>query len=84
MEASTHLQHAGVDLRSHGHGSRQNRLWLVDKLVMHLSGGGSLLFTGADETANVLVAAAAVLSKRRTRVFRVRPPLDLEGFMQQV
>lgn len=84
MEAFTYLQHAGADPRPHGHGSPQNRLWLVDKLVRHLTGGGSLLLTGADGTANVLAAAADVLARGRTRVLRVRPPLDLPGFMQQV
>jgi hypothetical protein len=32
---------------------------------MHLSGGGSLLFNGADETANVLAAAAADRFRRQ-------------------
>lgn len=65
-------------------GSRQNHLWLVSKLVTHLTGGGSLLLTGTDGTAATMAAAAGLLDKGRTRVLRVRPPLDLQGFMEQV
>lgn len=55
-------------------GSRQNHLWLVSRLVTHLTGGGSLLLTGTDGTAAVLAAAAGILDKGRTRVLSVRPP----------
>ncbi len=65
-------------------GLRQNHLWLVSRLVTHLTGGGSLLLTGTGGTAAVLAAAAGMLNKGRTRVLSVRPPLDLQGFMQQV
>lgn len=64
--------------------SRQNHLWLVSKLVTHLTSGGSLLLTGTDGTAAALAAAAGILDKGRTRVLSVRPPLDLQGFMEQV
>jgi len=65
-------------------GSRQNQLWLISKLVTHLTGGGSLLLTGMDGTAAIMAAAAGTLDKGRMRVLSVRPPLDLQGFIEQV
>ena len=70
---------AGASLNRHG--SPQNRTWLAGQLVKHLAGGGSLLLTGPEGSAAVLDAAADALKKTRTRVLKVRPPLDLRGFM---
>jgi len=75
---------AGLDADTHEHGSPRNRLRPAKELAAHLTGGGSLLLTGANGGAAVLAGIADMLAKRRTRVLRVSPPLDLPGFMEQV
>lgn len=84
MATYSDLQPAGSGANFNGHGSPQNRLWLTDKLIAQLTGGGSFLLTGTDDTSAVLAAAVGILKKRRTRVLKVCPPLDLQGFMEQV
>lgn len=84
METGCGLQHVDVGTSFNGHGSPQNRAWLIDQLVTHLTGGGSLLLTGVDGAAAVLAATADILAKGRTRVLTVRPPLDLPGIMEQI
>jgi len=75
---------AGPGADAHEHGSPRNRLRPAEELAAHLTGGGSLLLTGANAAAAVLAGIAATLATRRTRVLRVSPPLDLRGFMEQV
>jgi len=74
---------AGPGADTHEHGSPR-RLRPAEQLAAYLTGGGSLLLTGANGAAAVLAGIADVLAKRRTRVLRVSPPLDLQGFMEQV
>ena len=76
------LAAAGAGLN--GSGPPHNRLSLAGQLVAHLAGGGSLLLTGSEGSGAVLDAAADALGKTRARVLKVRPPLDLRGFMEQV
>ena len=55
-----------------------------DQLVSALADGVSALITGADGTTALLAAVEQRLQGARTRVLRVRPPLDLPDLMQQV
>lgn len=84
MNTWSDLRPAGVGADKTGHASPRNRLRLTEELAAHLTGGGSLLLTGASGTAAVLAGTADALAKGRTRVIKVSPPLDLPGFMEQV
>lgn len=53
------------------------------QLAAAMVSGRSALVTGLDGSV-VLAAASDALSNGRTRVLHVRPPLDLDGFMEQV
>ncbi len=54
------------------------------KLVAAIMSGGSALVTGPVGAAELLGVLAHSLAATRTRVVRVRPPLDLPDFMEQV
>ena len=84
MKAGSNSRPAGAGADQTGHGPPGIRLRLAEELAAHLTGGGSLLLTGANGTAAVLAGAADMLANGRTRVLRVSLPLDLPGFMEQV
>lgn len=72
------------DPTANGHPPPEGRLGLVAQLVEALASGSSALVTGSTGAAELLDEVSCKLAKRRTRVLRVRPPLDLRAFMAQV
>lgn len=67
-----------------GHVSVADRPSCVQELATALMAGRSALVTGPLGTEDLLAALAQSFAATRTRMLRVRPPLGLPDFMEQV
>lgn len=56
----------------------------ADELVATLADGNSVVVTGYAASAVMLDGLSEFLARTRTRVIRVRPPLDLPDLMEQI